>query len=74
MTLPRIARRIPKTLNRFIVPLVVEHAPMAIIRHLGRRTGHSYENPVLALHQDTRWVIALPYGSDVNWVRNVTPG
>ena len=70
MTLPRGARRIPKSLNRFVLPLIARRAPMAIVRHRGRRTGQSYENPVLAVGENTRWVITLPYGPDVNWVRN----
>src|ERR1700687_4914810 len=45
--------------------------PYAVIRHLGRRTGQSYETPVLAAPTADGFVIALPYGIDVDWLRNL---
>jgi deazaflavin-dependent oxidoreductase (nitroreductase family) len=43
----------------------------AIVRHVGRRSGTPYATPVMAhqTHQDV--IIPLPYGTDVDWLRNL---
>jgi deazaflavin-dependent oxidoreductase (nitroreductase family) len=43
----------------------------AIVRHVGRRSGRPYETPVGAFATDDGFVIALPYGSDPDWLKNV---
>ena len=43
----------------------------AIIRHVGRTTGQSYETPVGATATDDGFVIALPYGTQSDWLKNV---
>jgi len=43
----------------------------SVVRHLGRRSGRAYETPVGAVSTEDGFVIALPYGSRSNWVRNV---
>jgi deazaflavin-dependent oxidoreductase (nitroreductase family) len=43
----------------------------AIIRHRGRISGAPYETPVGVVAADEGFVIALPYGSRTNWLRNV---
>ena len=45
--------------------------PYAIIRHLGRRSGERYETPVVASPTADGFIIALPYGTDVDWLRNL---
>ncbi|WJR33250.1 nitroreductase family deazaflavin-dependent oxidoreductase [Mycobacteroides immunogenum] len=45
----------------------------AVIRHIGRRSGHTYETPVEAFNApDGTVLILLPYGQSADWVRNVT--
>ncbi len=44
----------------------------SVIRHVGRTTGRSYETPVVPFATDDGFVIALPYGSDTDWLKNVT--
>jgi deazaflavin-dependent oxidoreductase (nitroreductase family) len=46
-------------------------SPVAIMVHRGRRSGRRYRTPVLAFRLDDGYVIALFYGADRNWVRNV---
>lgn len=46
-------------------------AQAAVIHHVGRRTGRSYRTPVVAEPTDDGFVIALPYGTTSNWVKNV---
>ncbi len=43
----------------------------ALVRHVGRRTGRIRETPVNIFRAGERYVIALTYGSDVQWLRNV---
>jgi deazaflavin-dependent oxidoreductase (nitroreductase family) len=43
----------------------------SVIRHVGRKTGRPYETPVVAFATDDGFVIALPYGSGTDWLKNV---
>lgn len=43
----------------------------SIVRHRGRRTGQPYETPVGVVADGSSFLIALPYGSRAQWVRNV---
>lgn len=43
----------------------------AVIRNRGRVSGKDYQTPVGAVVSDDGFVIALPYGTQSNWVRNV---
>ena len=45
--------------------------PLAIVHHVGRRSGRSYRTPVLAFPTDTGYVSPLPYGTDTDWCLNV---
>ena len=43
----------------------------AVLRHVGRRSGHTYETPVVPFPTDDGFVVPLPYGDRADWVRNV---
>jgi hypothetical protein len=43
----------------------------SLVLNRGRRTGREYRTPVVAVPADDGFVIALPYGTTSNWVRNV---
>ncbi len=43
----------------------------SIVRHRGRKSGREYATPVGAVAAEGGFLIALPYGSQANWVRNV---
>jgi deazaflavin-dependent oxidoreductase (nitroreductase family) len=45
--------------------------PFAIIEHHGRRSGTEYHTPIMAFPFDAGFDMALTYGSDTDWVRNV---
>ncbi len=47
------------------------HSPFALIRHFGRRSAKAYETPIIAEPLGNGFVIALTYGSGVDWYRNV---
>ena len=72
MPLPkRLARFNRHVTNRVLGP-VARHLPgFAVVTHVGRRSGRVYRTPVNLFHDQDRYVIALTYGSDSQWVRNV---
>ena len=43
----------------------------SIIRHRGRRSGTAYETPIVPVATADGFVVALPYGPDTDWVKNV---
>ena len=43
----------------------------SVIQHVGRKSGRRYQTPVGAVATEDGFVIALPYGTRSNWVRNV---
>jgi deazaflavin-dependent oxidoreductase (nitroreductase family) len=72
MPLPRrLARFNLVATNRVLGP-VAGHLPgFAVITHVGRRSGRVRESPVNLFRSGDRYVIALTYGRDSQWVRNV---
>ena len=49
----------------------VSRTPFALIRHVGRRSGKPYETPIIVMPLENGFVIALTYGPEVDWYRNV---
>ena len=43
----------------------------SVIRHQGRRSGRTYETPIVPFATDDGFVVSLPYGPTADWVRNV---
>ena len=48
-----------------------ENSSTSIVRHVGRRSGRTYETPVVAVEHDDVFLIALPYGERTDWMKNV---
>ena len=58
------------TLNRITTPLAKSgHGPFSLIRHVGRKTGRSYETPVILAKVSEGFVAELTYGANVNQPR-----
>jgi deazaflavin-dependent oxidoreductase (nitroreductase family) len=62
--------------SRAMKPLALKSAGSpgayaSVIRHVGRTTGRAYETPVGAVATDDGFVIALPYGPNTDWLKNV---
>ena len=45
--------------------------PLAIVEHRGRRSGTRYRTPVMAFPEGGEVIVALTYGPEVDWVKNV---
>ena len=48
-----------------------EGSGTSVVRHVGRRSGRTYETPVIAARHDGHFLIALPYGKRTDWLKNV---
>lgn len=72
MNLPRFMRRVNRV---FTNPLMRTFAwlvpPLAVVHHVGRRSGRPYRTPVVAFPSARGFVIPLTYGRDVDWARNL---
>lgn len=64
-------------LNPVVLTFSSRIRPFATVVHVGRRTGRTYRVPVMAFRAPDRAergvhvILALTYGRDVDWVRNV---
>lgn len=47
------------------------HGPFAVIYHVGRKSGKSYETTIMVWTLRDSFVIALTYGEAVDWYRNI---
>ncbi|MGN6634294.1 MAG: hypothetical protein ACTHJ6_02370 [Oryzihumus sp.] len=47
------------------------HWYAARVEHVGRRSGRPYATPVVAVPIEGGFAIPLPYGAEVDWLRNV---
>ena len=68
-------RSVARFNRRFWNPLVLRvagHLPwFAIVRHVGRKSGRVYRTPVNSFRNDDAYIIALTYGPESDWVKNV---
>lgn len=48
-----------------------EKSSTSFVRHVGRRSGRTFQTPVVAVEQDDSFLIALPYGERTDWMKNV---
>ena len=46
-------------------------AHAALLRHVGRRSGTDYVTPVTAHRSEDTIIVPLPYGTEVDWLRNL---
>jgi deazaflavin-dependent oxidoreductase (nitroreductase family) len=76
MTRTTIRRRflwvLKNTLNRVTARMArAGHGPFSLIRHVGRKSGRTYETPVILVHVREGFIAELTYGENVNWYRNI---
>ena len=72
MPFPRwLARFNLHVTNRVLGPLASYAPGMAVVVHTGRKSHRRYRTPVLVFRRGDRFVIALTYGRESQWVQNV---
>jgi len=72
MPAPRwVARANKAGLNR-LTKFIAPWAPgWAVVVHRGRKSGKTFRTPLWAFRRQDGFVIALTYGPEADWVRNV---
>jgi deazaflavin-dependent oxidoreductase (nitroreductase family) len=72
MHFPRFMRSVNRV---FTNPLMGTFAwlvpPLAVVYHVGRKSGRKYRSPVVAFRTADGFVIPMTYGRDVDWARNL---
>lgn len=74
---PSPFRRLIRTSNKYLLnPLMLKLAGRsywyaAVLHHTGRRSGRQYSTPIVADRVGENLIVPLPYGTQVDWVRNV---
>jgi deazaflavin-dependent oxidoreductase (nitroreductase family) len=72
MPIPRaVARFNARVTNRVTLRFAGWLPGFAIVTHSGRRSGRTYRTPVNVFRDGGRYVFALTYGAESDWVRNV---
>jgi deazaflavin-dependent oxidoreductase (nitroreductase family) len=72
---PLLGRRVAwfnrRVTNRITRPLARRLPGFGVVEHAGRRSGHRYRTPVNVFRSGASYVIALTYGVESDWVKNV---
>jgi len=72
MPIPRgVARFNTRVTNRLTGHFAGWMPGLAIVTHSGRRSGRTYRTPVNVFPDGDRYLFALTYGAESDWVRNV---
>ena len=72
MPLPRALGRFNRRVtNRLLGPLLLRLPGFATLVHVGRRTGRTHRTPVLVFRRGRTAIVALTYGPEADWVRDV---
>ena len=72
MPIPRTVAQFNRVgLNRLTRHIAGWAPGFGLLTHHGRRSGRTYETPVNVFTTATRVRIALTYGADADWVKNV---
>jgi deazaflavin-dependent oxidoreductase (nitroreductase family) len=72
MAFPKRLAHFNRLVTNRITRRIAGRAPgFAIVTHVGRRSGRAYRTPVNVFRDGDRYIFALTYGADSDWVRNV---
>jgi deazaflavin-dependent oxidoreductase (nitroreductase family) len=73
MPIPNCIRYVNKWFTNRIMILLAgkKHSPIALVAHVGRRSGTTYRTPIMVERSANEFVFALTYGPRVDWYRNV---
>jgi deazaflavin-dependent oxidoreductase (nitroreductase family) len=72
MVAPRSVARFNRRVTNRVLGKLAPFAPgFGMIVHKGRKSGRTFRTPVNIFRADAGYVIALTYGPQSDWVRNV---
>jgi deazaflavin-dependent oxidoreductase (nitroreductase family) len=67
----RVARFNNRVTNHLTRPIATWAPGFGVVVHTGRRSGRTYRTPVNVFARPGAYVIALTYGAEADWVKNV---
>ena len=71
-TVLNAVRRISKATKPYVLKTAgTAGTRTAVIHHIGRTTGTPYDTPIVVEPIDEGFLIALPYGPNTDWLKNV---
>ena len=72
MPAPRSIARFNRRFTNKLALRVAGYLPgFGVLNHVGRRSGRNYRTPVNVFPADGGYIIALTYGAESDWVKNV---
>ena len=72
MHLPHWPRRVNRVFTNPVLGTVAWLVPpLAVVHHVGRKSGRAYRSPVVAIPIATGFAIPMTYGRDVDWARTL---
>ncbi|HEX9065964.1 MAG TPA: nitroreductase family deazaflavin-dependent oxidoreductase [Streptosporangiaceae bacterium] len=72
MPIPKVVGRWNKAgLNRLTRHVAPRMPGLGLVIHQGRKSGRTYSTPVNVFADGREYVLALTYGPDTDWVKNV---
>jgi deazaflavin-dependent oxidoreductase (nitroreductase family) len=72
MVAPRAVARFNKRVTNKVFGTVAPFAPgFGMLVHTGRKSGRTFRTPINIIRTEEGYVIALTYGPQSDWVRNV---
>jgi deazaflavin-dependent oxidoreductase (nitroreductase family) len=72
MPFPRALAKLNRLVTNRLVRYIAPWFPgLGVVIHVGRRTGQVYRTPVNLFTADGHYTIALSYGPNTDWVRNI---
>ncbi len=72
MHFPRFMRRVNRAFTNPLLGTVAWLVPpLAVVHHVGRKSGRPYRTPVVAIRSRDGFVIPMSYGRDVDWAQNL---
>src|SRR5262245_11864871 len=66
-----VARFNKKVTNRLLGPMATRVPGFGVVVHTGRKSHREYRTPVNVFQRAGKYIIALTYGPETDWVRNV---
>ncbi len=67
----RVARFNRRVTNHITRPFADRLPGFGIVIHIGRTSGRTYRTPINVFRDGNDYIIALTYGAETDWVRNV---
>jgi deazaflavin-dependent oxidoreductase (nitroreductase family) len=72
MPIPKSVARLNRVVTNRATRLIASWMPgFGVVVHRGRRSGREYRTPVNVFRRPDGYVIALTYGADTDWTKNV---